>query len=288
MRGAADRHCAVDPGAGLFRRGGHPRRRAHDVLTPECRAGSTRGARVDLKDRSGPTPRVARPFEVLMPSIARRTLLRNAGLLGAGMAMTSLFPAWARSNSGGLVRDLPMLSGADIKLRIGHTAWPIDGRHGHAVTINGTVPGPIIRLKEGQIARIAVTNTLDEDTSIHWHGLLVPFQMDGVPGVSFPGIRAGRDLRLRVPGRASPGPTGTTVTRACRSCDGPLRADRHRAVRDADPVAYDREHVVVLGGLVLRAPARNRLDRKLKQQARRASHRRRHHRRRAARRAPTG
>lgn len=58
------------------------------------------------------------------------------------------------------------------------------------MTINGTVPAPLIRLKEGQNVRLSVTNSLDEETSIHWHGLLVPFEMDGVPGVSFPGIPA--------------------------------------------------------------------------------------------------
>jgi len=134
-----------------------------------------------------------------MPEIARRTLLKSAGLLGAGLAMTSLFPAWARSNSTGLVRDLPTVSGTDIKLRIGHTTWPVDGRQGHAVTINGTVPGPLIRLKEGQIARIAVTNDLHEDTSIHWHGLILPFHMDGVPGVSFPGIKPGETFVYEFP-----------------------------------------------------------------------------------------
>jgi CopA family copper-resistance protein len=198
-----------------------------------------------------------------MPSIARRTLLRNAGLLGAGMAMTSLFPAWARSNSGGLVRDLPMLSGADIKLRIGHTAWPIDGRHGHAVTINGTVPGPIIRLKEGQIARIAVTNDLDEDTSIHWHGLIVPFQMDGVPGVSFPGIKPGETFVYEFP-------VVQSGTYWYHSHSGLQELQGHYAPiviepRDADPVAYDREHVVVLGDFSFEHP--HIVYRKLKQQA---------------------
>jgi FtsP/CotA-like multicopper oxidase with cupredoxin domain len=99
----------------------------------------------------------------------------------------------------GLVRDLPSLSGNDIKLRIGHTQWPVDSRKGHAVTINGTIPGPLIRLKEGQTARIAVTNDLHEDTSIHWHGLILPFQMDGVPGVSFPGIKPGETFVYEFP-----------------------------------------------------------------------------------------
>ncbi len=198
-----------------------------------------------------------------MPDIARRTLLRNAGLLGAGLAMTSLFPAWARSNSGGLVRDLPTLSGEDIKLRIGHTAWPVDGRKGHAVTINGTVPGPLIRLKEGQIARIAVTNDLDEDTSIHWHGLILPFQMDGVPGVSFPGIKPGETFVYEFPVIQS-------GTYWYHSHSGLQEQEGHYGPiviepKDADPVAYDREYVVVLSDFAFMHP--HEIFRKLKQQA---------------------
>ena len=198
-----------------------------------------------------------------MPDIARRTLLRNAGLLGAGLAVTTLFPAWARTNSGGLVRDLPTLSGADIKLRIGHTAWPVDGRKGHAVTINGTVPGPLIRLKEGQVARIAVTNDLDEDTSIHWHGLILPFQMDGVPGVSFPGIKPGETFVYEFP-------VVQSGTYWYHSHSGLQEQEGHYGPiviepRDADPVAYDREYVVVLSDFAFMHP--HEIFRKLKQQA---------------------
>jgi CopA family copper-resistance protein len=198
-----------------------------------------------------------------MPDIARRTLLKNAGLLGAGLAMTSLFPAWARSNSSGLVRDLPSVSGTDIKLRIGHTPWPVDGRQGHAVTINGTVPGPLIRLKEGQTARIAVTNDLDEDTSIHWHGLILPFQMDGVPGVSFPGIKPGETFVYEFPVQQA-------GTYWYHSHSGLQEQEGHYGPiviepKDADPVAYDREYVVVLSDFAFMHP--HEIFRKLKQQA---------------------
>ena len=56
------------------------------------------------------------------------------------------------------------------------------------MAINGLVPGPLIRLQEGDDVTLRVTNRLKESTSIHWHGLLVPADMDGVPGVSFAGI----------------------------------------------------------------------------------------------------
>ena len=121
--------------------------------------------------------------------ISRRGLLA-AGSFGAGAL---LVPAWARGADllhGGPIRPgFDEVSGRDIALTIGEGPRVVEGRRGHAIAVNGTVPGPLVRLKEGQPVRLAVTNTLDTDSSIHWHGLLLPFQFDGVPGVSFPGFR---------------------------------------------------------------------------------------------------
>jgi FtsP/CotA-like multicopper oxidase with cupredoxin domain len=174
----------------------------------------------------------------------RRSLLRGAALLGGGAAISALLPSWAFSASPGLVSTLPTLSGEDIKLTIGHTQVTIDGQPQHAVTINGTVPGPLLRLREGQRARISVTNTLDEESSIHWHGLLVPFQMDGVPGVSFPGIPPGETFVYEFPVIQS----GTYWYHSHSSLQ---EAEGHYApivIEPAkpDPVAFDREHVIVL------------------------------------------
>jgi CopA family copper-resistance protein len=110
--------------------------------------------------------------------------------------------------------------------------------------VNGTLPAPLIRLREGQTARLSVTNTLDEDTSIHWHGVLLPFHMDGVPGVSFPGIRPGETFEYEFPVIQS----GTFWYHSHSNLQeamghyGPLIIDP----AGADPVAYDREHVIVL------------------------------------------
>jgi FtsP/CotA-like multicopper oxidase with cupredoxin domain len=123
-----------------------------------------------------------------MNRITRRQLLRYAGLSGAAWCVDGLLPAWARSATHGLASVTSTLTGPEIALTIGHTPLRIGGKAGHAVTVNGTLPAPLVRLRQGQRARIAVTNQLDEDTSIHWHGVILPFQMDGVPGVSFPGI----------------------------------------------------------------------------------------------------
>ena len=122
-----------------------------------------------------------------MPGFAptRRALLKGAALGGGALALEPWLPAWAQPVSAGL----PVLSGEDITLRVGHGTLWIGGKPARAVAINGSVPAPLLRLKQGQNLRLTVENTLEEETSIHWHGLLVPFQMDGVPGISFPGIK---------------------------------------------------------------------------------------------------
>lgn len=131
--------------------------------------------------------------------VSRRRLI-GAGALGAGALA---LPAWARGadlHGGGSIRPgFDEVSGHDIALTIGEGPRVVQGRRGHAVAVNGSVPGPLVRLREGQPVRLAVTNTLDEDSSIHCHGLLLPFQFDGVPGVSFPGIRPGETFVYDIP-----------------------------------------------------------------------------------------
>ena len=177
--------------------------------------------------------------------IGRRSLLRAGALGAAGLGMSGLFPAWAQNGTRGLVRkEIPTLSGEEIRLSISEGMFNVDGRAGHAVTINGTIPAPLIRLREGQNVRLVVNNTLDEDTSIHWHGLIVPFQMDGVPGISFPGIRPRSTFVYEFPLRQS----GTYWYHSHSGLQeqvghyGPMIIDP----AGADPVAYDREHVIVL------------------------------------------
>ncbi|MGX1801602.1 copper resistance system multicopper oxidase, partial [Brevundimonas naejangsanensis] len=174
----------------------------------------------------------------------RRSLLRGAaGGLGL-LAAQGLVPAWARSGTTGLRADLPTLHGPDVALSVGRSSFTVGGRTGHAVTVNGTLPAPLIRLREGQNVRLSVTNHLDEDTSIHWHGLLLPFQMDGVPGISFPGIKPHETFVYEFPVRQS----GTYWYHSHSGLQeaighfGPMIIDP----AGADPVAYDREHVLVL------------------------------------------
>ena len=192
----------------------------------------------------------------------RRRFLARGAALGAAAALPSLLPAWARSGTPGLAPDMPTLSGPEIALEIGRTPFTVGGRTGQAITVNGMLPAPLIRLREGQDVRLAVTNTLDEDTSIHWHGVLLPFQMDGVPGISFPGIRPGETFVYEFPVRHA----GTfwyhshSNLQEQRGHYGPLIFDP----AGADPVAYDREHVLVLSDWSFMEP--HAMMRKLKQE----------------------
>ena len=158
--------------------------------------------------------------------------------------MAAWFPAWAQPVSSGITAPLPTVSGNDITLRIARQTMRIDGKVSRAIGINGTVPAPLVRLKEGQNARLTVVNDLDEDSSIHWHGLILPFQMDGVPGVSFPGIKPRSKFVYEFPVVQS----GTYWYHSHSGLQeqlghyGPIVIDP----AGADPIGYDREHVVVL------------------------------------------
>ncbi len=123
-------------------------------------------------------------------NLNRRDVMRGTAMLGGTLAMSAYLPAWAQPVSRGIAKPLPTVSGTEIALTIDRMKLVMDGITTPAIGVNGTVPAPLVRLKEGQKVRLAVTNNLDEDSSIHWHGLILPFQMDGVPGISFPGIKA--------------------------------------------------------------------------------------------------
>src|SRR5210317_1830494 len=88
-------------------------------------------------------------------------------------------------------------------LEIAHQEVNITGSSVPAMTINGTIPGPTLRFREGDTARIHVHNKMDVDTSIHWHGILVPPGMDGVPYISFPPIEPNTTFTYEFPIRQS-------------------------------------------------------------------------------------
>jgi CopA family copper-resistance protein len=177
-----------------------------------------------------------------MVSFSRRNLIRSTAALAAASALP--MPAWARGQSLTHAKNgFGEVSGEDIRLAIANHHFTTGSRSGHAVAVNGTVPGPLVRLREGQTARLQVTNNLDEDSSIHWHGLLLPFQFDGVPGVSFPGIKPGETFTYEFPVRQN----GTYWWHSHSGLQeqaghyGPIIIDS----ADPDP-RYDRDYVVLL------------------------------------------
>ncbi|MGY6216568.1 copper resistance system multicopper oxidase [Methylolobus aquaticus] len=179
---------------------------------------------------------------------SRRRILQGAMSLGisagaarwfSGCATRPATPAYfALSGS-----QVP-LQGDVIDLVVGHRRFIVDGQAAEGVAINGTVPGPVIRLREGQRVTLRVTNQLDESTSIHWHGLLVPAVMDGVPGVSFGGIPPGETFVYRFPIRQS----GTywfhshSGFQELLGMYGAIIIDPE----GPEPFRYDRDYVVLL------------------------------------------
>ena len=198
----------------------------------------------------------------------RRVLLQRAAVVGGCAALARVAPAFAWSDTAGVAVPftVPTQAAADsniIDLAIADLALPIDGRAGRAMAVNGTVPGPLVRLREGQQAVLRVTNRLNEIASIHWHGLIVPPAMDGVPGVSFAGIKPGETFTYRFPVRQS----GTYWAHS-HSGGQELLGVYFPLVIDPlerEPFAYSRDYVVMLSDWSFESPGT--IISKLKKQA---------------------
>ena len=132
------------------------------------------------------------------PDFSRRRFLEGLVAGGAALGLPSLFsPAWAQPAAGAGTGRVPVLSGTSFDLVIAETVVNYTGTPRVATTINGSIPAPILRWKEGDVVTLRVTNRLSVSTSIHWHGIILPYQMDGVPGVSYPGIAPGETFVYR-------------------------------------------------------------------------------------------
>ena len=181
-----------------------------------------------------------------MDASKRRTLQTLAGL----GALAALPRAWAQVRAVDL-RDTPVSRAYD--LTVAETPLNVTGKPAQGITINGTMPGPVLRFREGDEVVIRVTNRLREVTGIHWHGLLVPNDQDGVPGVTYPGIRPGETFTYRFKLRQS----------------GTYWYHSHAALQEAagyfapliiepakpDPFQYDRDYVVVISDWIDTPPA---------------------------------
>ena len=133
--------------------------------------------------------------------LSRRRFVHGLALGGAATGLGLLRPAsaWALRNPGYPV----VLGGTDFALEIADTPVNFTGATRLATTVNGGIPGPVLRWKEGTTVTLRVRNRLRVPTSIHWHGIIVPFREDGVPGISFDGIAPGETFVYRFPVRQS-------------------------------------------------------------------------------------
>ncbi len=192
---------------------------------------------------------------------SRRTFVKGLALGGAVASVGLLRqPVWAA----GRRRQAPsMLVGKEFNLRIGDTAVNVTGNARTALTINDSLPGPLLRWKEGDTITLNVSNVLDEDTSIHWHGILLPANMDGVPGLSFSGIHPGQSYRYHFTVKQH----GTywyhshSGFQEQQGVYGPIVIDP----LEPEAVSFDREHVVMLTDWTDEVP--ERVFRKLKKQS---------------------
>ena len=195
------------------------------------------------------------------PSSSRRTFVKGLAIGGAAASVGLLRqPAWAQSRQR---QESAVLTGTEFDLRIGETEVNLTGAARKALTINDSLPGPLLRWREGDTITLNVSNSLDEDTSIHWHGILLPANMDGVPGLSFSGIHPGQAYRYQFTVKQS----GTywyhshSGFQEQQGVYGPLVIEP----REPDPIAFDREHVVMLTDWTDERP--ERVFKKLKKQS---------------------
>ncbi|RVU28270.1 copper resistance system multicopper oxidase [Neptunomonas marina] len=128
------------------------------------------------------------------PRLSRRLFVKGLAAGGVLSAMPRLLSANTNDTRLG---SAPVLSGKVITLVIAETPVNFTGVARMATTINGSIPAPTLRLREGDEVTIRVINRLSVSTSIHWHGIILPYQMDGVPGISFRGIAPGETFEYR-------------------------------------------------------------------------------------------
>lgn len=154
----------------------------------------------------------------------------------------------------GKIGELDATNENGIDLYLEYKKLLVGGKPGNAISINGSIPGPVIRMKEGKNALIRVHNHMPVSTSIHWHGVLVPFNMDGVPGISFPGIAPGETFTYRYPVRQN----GTYWYHSHTGLQEQLGHYGQLILEPSkpDPVKYDIEYSIVLSDWTFEDPQR--------------------------------
>ena len=193
--------------------------------------------------------------------LSRRRFVQGVALGGAVAGLGLLRPAnaWALTSPG----QPTVLSGTDFALDIAETPVNYTGATRLATTVNGSIPGPILRWKEGTTVNLRVTNRLRVPTSIHWHGIILPFREDGVPGISFDGIAPGETFLYQFQVRQS----GTYWYHSHSGFQEQTGLYGPLVIEPAGPDRYptDRDYVVMLSDWTDEDP--DRIYAKLKKQS---------------------
>ena len=203
--------------------------------------------------------------QIILPgqsaSMSRRRFVTGAAagsaLLGLGISTQSSYAAASTR------QPLPSLRGSNFDIDIAYKTVNFTGRERPATAFNGSVPGPILRWQEGDRVTLRVTNNLAHDSSIHWHGIILPANMDGVPGISFDGIKPGDTFIYQFDVRQN----GTFWYHS--HSDFQEQTGMYGAIviepSGPDPVSSDRDYVVVLSDWSDEKP--ERIYAKLKKQS---------------------
>jgi CopA family copper-resistance protein len=178
------------------------------------------------------------------PNRQRRALLQSlaAGALLSGTVLSG--KARERCAAPVARRSTAVLEGTEFHLTLERTVVNVSGKPVFATAINGMLPGPTLKWKEGDTVTIHVTNRLPVPSSIHWHGIILPYQMDGVPGISYEGIAPGETFTYHFKVRQS----GTfwyhshTEFQEQSGLHGALVIES----KEDDPIKSDRDYVVGL------------------------------------------
>ncbi len=175
-------------------------------------------------------------------SMGRRRFVKGmamgGALLGLGVSPVRLLAALD------FPQGLTTMRGKRFKLTIAPRIVNFTGKERVATAVNGSVPGPVLRWREGDRVTLEVTNLLAESSSIHWHGIILPFQMDGVPDISFKGIDPGGTYHYEFQVRQS----GTywyhshSAFQEQTGLYGPLIVDP----LEPEPFSFDRDYVIML------------------------------------------
>ena len=178
---------------------------------------------------------------------SKRNISRRRFVLGAGSLLVATALPWsgrALSQQQSNITAIPSLRGRQFQLDIGYQAVNFTGKERLATTVNGSLPAPTLHWKQGERVTIKVTNHLAETSSIHWHGMLLPTEMDGVPGLSYDGIKPGETFEYQFDVQQS-GTYWYHSHSGYQEQTG-IYGAIVIAPADLDPVAYDREYVMVL------------------------------------------